>query len=113
MSKIELEFEKYFIEKKINFIRNDKSLFGTPDFSFHNGNVVFFINGCFWHGHNCKLWKTDKIWRSKIQNTIEKDFVIRKHYFLKKIKHIVCWECDFYDNKEKYFNRLLKYATDF
>lgn len=31
-----------------------RDLPGTPDMVFSGRRVVIFVNGCFWHGHDCR-----------------------------------------------------------
>ena len=106
MSLFEKEFEDYFKKKKIKFKRNDRSLPGTPDFSFQNGAIVLFLHGCYWHGHNCKEWKLDNIWKSRISVTISKDIEIREQYLQKGITYIRCWECEYKMDKDEQFKKI-------
>ena len=47
-----------------------KGLPGTPDIVFGRLRVVIFVNGCFWHGHGCRLGRLPKsrpkFWGPKI-----------------------------------------------
>jgi DNA mismatch endonuclease (patch repair protein) len=56
---------------------HDTKLPGKPDLVFPKYKAVIFVNGCFWHGHNCYLFKwpssNDDFWQKKITRTIEKD----------------------------------------
>ncbi|WP_237358357.1 MULTISPECIES: very short patch repair endonuclease [unclassified Rhizobium] len=54
-----------------------KELPGTPDIVFQSRRAALFINGCFWHGHCCKLGKIPKsrpeFWIPKIASNKERD----------------------------------------
>src|SRR3546814_2817384 len=39
---------------------HDNRLPGKPDLVFHGLRAVIFINGCFWHGHACSLYRLPK-----------------------------------------------------
>jgi len=106
MSKFEEEFVTFFTEKKLIFTRNDRGLTGTPDFSFDNGSIVLFLHGCFWHGHNCADRNLDKIWLSKINSTIKKDFLVRQSFLASDVRFLRVWECDFVANKCKVFAKI-------
>lgn len=106
MSKFEEEFADFFLMKRLIFIRNDKKLIGTPDFSFYNGSIALFLHGCFWHGHNCVENNLDKIWRSKINCIINKDFIVRQNYLASKMRYIRVWECEYIDNKTKILDKV-------
>lgn len=56
---------------------HDKRLPGKPDLVFPKYRAVVFVHGCFWHGHDCHLFKipatrTD-FWRAKIHGNVERD----------------------------------------
>ncbi len=46
------------------------SLPGKPDIVFPRYRAVIFVHGCFWHGHDCPLFKwpstRPEFWRTKI-----------------------------------------------
>jgi DNA mismatch endonuclease (patch repair protein) len=43
---------------------------GNPDIVFSRYKAVVFVHGCFWHGHDCPLFKwpgtRPEFWRAKI-----------------------------------------------
>lgn len=55
----------------------DKSLAGKPDLVFPKYSSVIFIHGCFWHGHNCPMFKwpvkNAEFWKQKIGRNIIND----------------------------------------
>lgn len=52
---------------------NDTKLPGKPDIVLPKYNAVIFVNGCFWHGHDCYLFKWPAshttFWKEKINKT--------------------------------------------
>lgn len=50
---------------------------GTPDIVLPRYKVALFVNGCFWHGHDCprgKLPSTNlEFWEAKIRRNLERD----------------------------------------
>lgn len=50
---------------------------GKPDLVFSKHRAVLFAQGCFWHGHECHLFKWPKsreeFWRTKIQQNQKRD----------------------------------------
>ena len=54
-----------------------KDLPGKPDLVFTGRNAVIFVHGCFWHGHDCHLFRWPKsrvaFWHDKIRKNIERD----------------------------------------
>ncbi len=56
---------------------HDRKLPGRPDLVLPKYQAVIFVNGCFWHWHNCPLFKWPKtredFWRDKIGGNVERD----------------------------------------
>lgn len=54
-----------------------RDLPGCPDLVLPRRNAVIFAHGCFWHGHNCHLFKwpsTRKdFWKAKIDRNVAND----------------------------------------
>lgn len=54
-----------------------KDLPGNPDLCFPKHQAVIFVHGCFWHGHDCHLFKwpqtRPEFWRTKIDRNREVD----------------------------------------
>jgi DNA mismatch endonuclease, patch repair protein len=54
----------------LRFRLHVKTLPGTPDLVFPARRAVVFVNGCFWHGHDCHLfrWPSTRadFWHEKI-----------------------------------------------
>ena len=54
-----------------------RDLPGRPDLCFPKYRAVIFVHGCFWHGHDCHLFKWPKtrpdFWREKIGRNREVD----------------------------------------
>ncbi|MBC6441206.1 MAG: DNA mismatch endonuclease Vsr [Rhodospirillales bacterium] len=54
-----------------------KDLPGKPDLVFPGRNAVLFVHGCFWHGHDCHLFRWPKsreaFWCEKIGANTERD----------------------------------------
>jgi len=54
-----------------------KDLPGKPDLVFTGRNAVMFVHGCFWHGHDCHLFRWPKsreaFWRDKIEKNTGRD----------------------------------------
>jgi DNA mismatch endonuclease, patch repair protein len=53
------------------------SLPGKPDLVFSKYKALIFVHGCFWHGHNCHLFKwpftREEFWRKKILKNRDND----------------------------------------
>jgi len=76
---------------------HDSKLPGKPDLVFPKYKAIILINGCFWHQHDCHLFKwpsTRKdFWRKKIVSNKERDQRNIKKYQQSDWKVLVIWEC--------------------
>jgi DNA mismatch endonuclease (patch repair protein) len=97
-TKPEMIVRKFLTSRKIRYRLHLKELPGCPDIVVRKKKIAIFINGCFWHGHGCKLSKIPKsnqeYWKRKIEVNMERDLSS-----LEKIKDmgwlpIVLWECE-------------------
>lgn len=55
-----------------------KDLPGSPDIVFIGRKKIIFVNGCFWHGHDCKAGQrlptvNKEYWENKIENNKKRD----------------------------------------
>lgn len=59
------------------FRLHDPALPGKPDLVFPKYRAVIFVHGCFWHGHECHLFKWPSsraaFWKNKIRGNIRND----------------------------------------
>ena len=73
----ELRIRKELHKLGFRYKLHQKGMPGKPDLVFPKYKAILFINGCFWHGHDCHLFKypaTQKeFWREKINKTKETD----------------------------------------
>lgn len=76
---------------------HDKRYPGKPDIVLPKYRAIINVNGCFWHGHECYLFKlpdtkTD-FWQNKIRENVERDK--RNLAALREAGWRVCvvWEC--------------------
>ena len=71
-TKPEFIVRKALFKRGFRYTLHNKNLPGKPDLVFARYKAVVFVNGCFWHGHNCHLFKWPKsnpeFWKEKITN---------------------------------------------
>ena len=76
-SKPEELVRKYLFSKGFRYRKNVKTLPGCPDIVLPKYKTVIFVNGCFWHKHDCPrfVWPStnEEYWRSKIMGNVERD----------------------------------------
>ena len=97
-SKPEELVRKYLCSKGFRYRKNVKALPGCPDIVLPKYKTVIFVNGCFWHKHDCPrfVWPSsnEEYWRPKIMGNVERDK--RNADELQKLgwKVLVVWECE-------------------
>lgn len=72
---------------------------GKPDIVFRSRRTVLFVNGCYWHGHECVKGRSRakanaEFWAKKIGDNLSRD---RKNYLLLRSQGwrvAVVWECE-------------------
>lgn len=76
---------------------HDKKLPGKPDLVFKRFQAVIQIQGCFWHGHKCHLFKwpstRKEFWKEKISANIKRDVNNLHKLDQAGWKTLVIWEC--------------------
>lgn len=76
-SKPEELVRKYLFSKGFRYRKNVKTLPGCPDIVLPKYKTVIFVNGCFWHKHDCPrfVWPSsnEDYWRPKIMGNVERD----------------------------------------
>ncbi len=70
---------------------------GKPDLVLPRFRVAIFVNGCFWHHHNCHLFKMPKtrsaFWAQKMERNVERDAYVRGQLSKEGWRFLVVWEC--------------------
>lgn len=74
-----------------------RNLPGTPDLFFRKHRAVLFVNGCFWHGHDCPLFKwpqsNTEFWKQKIEANRRRDAKARQLLAGMGLRQLTVWEC--------------------
>src|SRR5690606_11051026 len=76
---------------------HDRTLPGKPDMVFAGRRAVILIHGCFWHGHDCPLfrWPGSRVdfWREKIQGNRARDAATAAALDAVGWRRLTVWEC--------------------
>lgn len=79
------------------FRLHSKRLPGKPDIVLPKYIAVIFVHGCFWHKHNCHLFKwpntRPEFWQTKINRNCENDVSALSALEEKGWRTCVVWEC--------------------
>jgi DNA mismatch endonuclease, patch repair protein len=70
---------------------------GRPDMVFPRHRAVILMHGCFWHGHDCSLFKQPatrpEFWAQKISGNRERDGRTVKALQAAGWRLLIVWEC--------------------
>lgn len=96
-TKPEEKVRKYLFARGLRYRKNDRRLPGRPDIVFPKYKTVVFVNGCFWHHHDCGrfVWPltNKKYWKNKIDANVKRDSENYNKLQEQGWKVIVIWEC--------------------
>ena len=70
---------------------------GKPDLCLPKYGAVIFVHGCFWHGHDCHLFKwpstRPEFWREKIARNRHVDAAAYEQLQEQEWRVATVWEC--------------------
>ena len=93
----ELKMIEIFKELHIKGWRRTYPLIGKPDFVFPNKRIVVFVDGCFWHGHDCRNVTPNAnadFWIAKRNYNKKHDEIVTETLIKKNWTVIRIWECE-------------------
>lgn len=111
----ELRLIEIFKQNHITGWRRNYSAKGHPDFVFPKKKVAVFVDGCFWHGHDCRNTRPadhQEYWQKKRERNIEHDREVTAMFEQRGWTVLRIWECELKRrNQDVLFEKLCKYLT--
>jgi DNA mismatch endonuclease (patch repair protein) len=107
---IEIKLRKALFSKGYRY-RLHVNLPGRPDIVLPKYKTVIFVNGCFWHQHNCSKGtipgSNSHFWKEKLEKNKLRDRENKAE--LKKIgwNVIVVWECEILSDIDKVCSNII------
>lgn len=96
-NKLEILLRKSLFSKGLRYRLYVRGLPGKPDLVFPKYDAVVFFHGCFWHGHDCFLfrWPQSNVsfWQKKIQDNRDNDEAKSSQLRALGWRVMVVWEC--------------------
>lgn len=106
----ELALIKFFKENKITGWKRNYPVKGHPDFVFLDKKIAVFVDGCFWHGHDCRNTRPSdnaEYWQRKRERNIKHDKEVTAMFENRGWTVIRIWECELKKkNRDILFDRL-------
>ena len=108
---------KYLFSRGLRYWKNVRTLPGKPDIVLPKYKTIVFVNGCFWHKHDCGrfVWPSSNAdyWSKKITRNLQRDTA--NYEALQSIgwKVLIVWECELKKkvtagNLQKLYERITK-----
>ena len=111
----ELKLIDIFREQSITGWRRKYPVTGHPDFVFLKFRIAVFVDGCFWHGHDCRNTRPEQnrdYWMIKRQRNIQHDAEITKAFESRGWTVIRIWECELKKKNSTILNEKLRIIID-
>lgn len=96
-TKPEILLRQYLHAAGFRFRLHRKDLAGCPDIVLPKYRAAIFVHGCFWHGHECHLFKWPSsradFWRQKIDSNRQRDVRDALQLINSGWRVLTVWEC--------------------
>lgn len=113
----EMRLIEIFKAEGIKGWRRNYPVKGHPDFVFLEKRVAVFVDGCFWHGHDCRNTRpkqNEEFWQTKRERNIAHDKAVTEDFVQRGWSVLRIWECELkkknlpalYDKMNTYFDIL-------
>lgn len=96
-TKLEVLVRKGLHARGLRYRLGGAGLPGRPDIVLPRHQTVVLVHGCFWHGHNCPLYRLPKtrpeFWQAKIDGNKQRDKRVSDQLTSNGWRVIEVWEC--------------------
>ena len=93
----ELRLIDIFKQNGITGWKRNYPVKGHPDFVFLKEKVAVFVDGCFWHGHDCRNTRpaeNKEYWQKKCERNMKHDKDVTAMFEARGWKVLRIWECE-------------------
>ena len=96
-TKPEMALRRGLHAQGLRFRLHCRTLPGRPDLVFPKHGAVIFVHGCFWHGHDCPMFRLPQtrteFWREKIMTNRKRDERAVRSLRSQGWRVLTVWEC--------------------
>lgn len=96
-TQIEWQVRRALHERGYRYRVDLKTLPGRPDIAFTRRRCAIFLHGCWWHGHDCPLFRWPatrrEFWETKIGDNIARDLRNLDALLALGWRAATVWEC--------------------
>ncbi|MBS6798439.1 MAG: DNA mismatch endonuclease Vsr [Firmicutes bacterium] len=93
----EIKLIKIFKENGITGWKRSYPVKGHPDFVFLDKKIAIFVDGCFWHGHDCRNTRPSdnaEYWAKKRERNMKHDKEVTALFEQRGWTVVRIWECE-------------------
>lgn len=93
----ELRLIEIFKQNGVTGWRQNYPVKGHPDFVFLKRKIAVFVDGCFWHGHDCRNTRPaehKEYWQQKREKNIKHDQEVTAMFEARGWTVLRIWECE-------------------
>ena len=84
---------------------------GKPDIVLPRFRAVILVHGCFWHGHDCRMFQLPQsrreFWKEKILQNRKRDASVRQGLRAVGWRCLTVWECAIRGPEKRDFAQLI------
>ena len=116
-TKPELVIRRGLHARGLRFRLHCKYLPGRPDLVFPKYRAAIFVHGCFWHAHECPMFRwpqtRKEFWQGKISKNLERDRITLSRLKDLGWRVLTIWECALKGPGRLSLDHVLKRCEDF
>jgi len=115
-TKPEIAIRKALHARGFRFRIHSKNVPGRPDLVLPRFRAALFVHGCFWHGHDCELFRLpgtrQEFWSEKIESNRMRDTKVAELLDLAGWRALTIWECAFRGPRSIGFDATMERTID-
>jgi DNA mismatch endonuclease (patch repair protein) len=116
-TKPEMIIRRGLFARGLRYRLQDRRLPARPDLVFAKYRAVILVHGCFWHGHDCPLFRLpatrQAFWIEKILNNQKRDAVSLEALKALNWRVLTIWECSLKGPSRLPISKVLDICTEF